>query len=74
MKKSIGIGLGKVAFATKQEGVFEKRNNPYWENLIKDIKKSKGKIYFMGKSNNFCGYTSCQSDYLLVYLDEYFQL
>ena len=44
IKKSVGTGLGKVKFATEQEGVFEKRNNPYWEGLIKDIKTSKGKI------------------------------
>ena len=44
IKKSVGTGLGKVKFATEEEGVFEKRNNPYWEGLIKDIKTSKGKI------------------------------
>ena len=42
MKRSVGIGLGKVKFVTK-DGKFETRNNPYWEGLIKDIKKSKGK-------------------------------
>ena len=43
MKKSVGMGLGKVKFATEQEGVFKTRNNPYWNNLIKNIKTSKGK-------------------------------
>ena len=43
IKKSVGMGLGKVKFATEKEGVFKTRNNPYWENLIKDIKTSKEK-------------------------------
>ena len=44
IKKSIGIGLGKVKFATDYNGNFSQRNNPYWENLIKDIGKSKKKL------------------------------